>query len=74
MFNKETSEAIDLLKKMICIPSFSREERECADLLEMYILEKGYKPSRNGNNIWIFIGIYAIIRRIYDISLAVWSP
>ena len=53
MFNKETSEAIDLLKRMICIPSFSREERECADLLEMYILEKGYKPSRNGNNIWI---------------------
>ena len=53
MFNKETSEAIELLKRMISIPSFSRDEKECADMLEKYILEEGYIPSRSGNNVWI---------------------
>ena len=58
MFNKETSEAIELLKRMISIPSCSRDEKECADMLEKYILEEGYIPSRSGNNVWILGSSY----------------
>ena len=53
MFEKETSEALELLKRMISHPSFSREEKKCADLIEHYIEEEGYTPSRIGNNVWI---------------------
>ena len=43
MFEKELSEATELLKKLIRIPSISREEGLCADLIENYIAENGYK-------------------------------
>lgn len=46
-------EAVDLLKRMISIQSFSREEKDVADMIESYIGTKGYKPERTGNNIWI---------------------
>lgn len=45
--------ATDLLKQMISIPSFSREENEAADLIEKYISDNGLKPQRKGNNVWI---------------------
>ncbi len=60
MFEKETSEAIELLKRMISHPSFSREEKECADLIEHYIEEEGYTPSRIGNNVWILGSSYDV--------------
>lgn len=44
--------AIDLLKQMISISSFSREEKEVADVIEQYIQEKGHTTNRIGNNIW----------------------
>jgi acetylornithine deacetylase len=46
--------AIDLLKQLIVVPSFSREEKNAADLLEINM--KGWKlqPYRKGNNIWLF--------------------
>jgi acetylornithine deacetylase len=43
--------ATDLLKNMISIPSFSREENQVAEMLQSYILSKGYKTERIGNNI-----------------------
>ncbi len=46
-------EAVDLLKSMILLPSFSREENDVADLLEKYLRENGLKPERKGNNIWV---------------------
>jgi len=46
-------EAVDLLKKMISIPSFSREESAVADLIEKYIGDAGYKTQRKGNNVWV---------------------
>lgn len=46
-------DAIDLLKKMIRIPSYSREEKEVADMLESYVSEIGFESNRMGNNIWI---------------------
>lgn len=45
--------AIDLLSKMIAIPSISREEKEVADFLERWIEERGYAVNRAGNNVWM---------------------
>ncbi|MFR9165715.1 MAG: M20 family metallo-hydrolase [Dysgonomonas sp.] len=45
--------AVELLEKMIAIPSFSKEEDKVADLIEKYITEKGFSPQRGKNNIWI---------------------
>lgn len=44
--------AIDLLKKMIATPSFSKEENGVADLIQSYIEETGILVFRNGNNVW----------------------
>lgn len=44
---------IELLKKLIAIPSLSREEKEAADFLEGYLRDAGYAPQRIQNNIWI---------------------
>ncbi|NDW17735.1 M20/M25/M40 family metallo-hydrolase [Dysgonomonas sp. 216] len=46
-------EAVELLKKMISTPSFSRDESQIADYIEKYITKMGYIPRRKGNNIWI---------------------
>lgn len=46
-------ESVDLLKKMIAIPSFSREEQGVADLISEYIVSHGYTPTRIGNNILV---------------------
>lgn len=46
-------DAVDLLKNMIRIPSYSRQENEVADMIESYIREAGFNPQRKGNNIWI---------------------
>ena len=46
-------DAVDLLKKLIAIPSFSREEATVADFLEEYLLKKNLHPQRKGNNIWL---------------------
>jgi acetylornithine deacetylase len=46
-------EAVVLLKNMICIPSFSREEEKVADWLQRYIELQGYTANRLGNNVWL---------------------
>ncbi len=46
-------DALDLLKNMIRIPSYSRQENEVADKIESYIRIVGFTPHRKGNNIWI---------------------
>lgn len=48
-----TQSAIDLLKKMIAISSFSREEDDVADMLFNWMTDKGLSPVRKGNNIWV---------------------
>ena len=45
-------DAIDLLKKLIAVPSFSKEESAAADLLQSYIEQKGIPTFRSGNNVW----------------------
>lgn len=45
-------EAIELLKKLIAIPSFSKEEDKTAALIEGFLKEHGADPKRHLNNVW----------------------
>ena len=47
-----TNNAIDLLKKMIAIPSLSKEEKEVADLIEQYLQENEITTGRLINNVY----------------------
>ncbi|MDR1097408.1 MAG: M20 family metallo-hydrolase [Tannerella sp.] len=47
------NEAIKLLKRMIAIPSFSREENGVADFLQQYWTQAGQRVNRRGNNLWL---------------------
>lgn len=49
-------DTIDLLKNMIRIPSFSREEGAVADFLERWMLTEGFAVRRLGNNLWMESG------------------
>lgn len=51
-FTKETTEAVELLKRLVATPSVSREETAAADIIEEYLKEKGCNPERSGNNVW----------------------
>jgi len=50
--NPSASQSIDLLQKLIAIPSFSREEYETATLIQDYLSESGIETKRHLNNIW----------------------
>jgi acetylornithine deacetylase len=45
-------EAIELLKKLIAIPSISRDETKTADLIEQHLNGKGLTVHRLQNNVW----------------------
>jgi acetylornithine deacetylase len=45
-------DAINLLKKLIATPSFSKEEDNTADLLEEFLEARGVKTKVHLNNIW----------------------
>lgn len=49
----KVAEAIDLLKKIIAIPSFSKEEKKVVDLMESVLTGYGYRVERKGNNVWV---------------------
>ena len=46
------SDAVNLLKQLIAIPSFSKEEDNTADCLEQFFLHKNIRVNRHLNNIW----------------------
>lgn len=46
-----SSYSINLLKQLIAIPSFSKEEDKTADLIESALQENGVSPRRVGNNV-----------------------
>lgn len=56
------SSSVELLKRLIAIPSTSRWEDKTAGLLEDFLKEKKFLPRRAGNNVWA-------IRPDYDSSL-----
>ena len=50
--DKLAADSIILLKELIAISSFSKEEKETADLLENYLNQHDIIPNRLGNNVW----------------------
>ncbi|MCM0041425.1 MAG: M20 family metallo-hydrolase [Algoriphagus sp.] len=52
------NEAIALLKKLIALPSFSKEEDRTAEVIEQFLLAQGASPQRQGNNVWTFASPY----------------
>jgi acetylornithine deacetylase len=46
------NEAVQLLKQLIAIPSFSREEQGTAKLLQGFLQQKGIAAQRLMNNVW----------------------
>jgi len=47
-------DSISLLKTMVRISSLSREEMAVANVIEQTLKVWGFKPHREGNNVWIF--------------------
>lgn len=47
-----TTQAIDLLKRLIATPSISRDEAAAADLMQAEFERWGFAPKRKGNNVW----------------------
>lgn len=45
--------AIELLKQLISIPSFSRTEDHSADAIQHFFYDRGVVPNRLGNNVWV---------------------
>ena len=50
--NNLQAEAIELLKRLIAVPSFSKEEGRTAELLVDYLTSKGITANRVQNNVW----------------------
>lgn len=48
----ETSEILTLLKNLIAIPSFSKEENKTADCIAAFLDARGVLVNRSGNNVW----------------------
>lgn len=44
---------IELLKQLIATPSFSKQEKAAADLMEDFLTSRDLKTNRKGNNVWI---------------------
>lgn len=51
---KLQNDAVALLKELITISSFSREENKTADVIEAFLQERKVKTQRQGNNIWAY--------------------
>lgn len=49
-----TKDAIALLKQLIAVPSFSKEEDKTANLIEIFLHSKGIRTHRKMNNVWAF--------------------
>lgn len=54
MTNTLFQDSLDLLCKLISIPSFSREEENTASAIELFLNEKGIETHRKLNNVWAF--------------------
>src|SRR5260221_222724 len=46
------SESIDLLKKLIATPSFSKEENSTAEIIQGFLIKHNIPSQRKGNNVW----------------------
>lgn len=46
-------DALSLLQRLIATPSVSRDESRAADIMQSAMEEYGFKPEREGNNLWV---------------------
>lgn len=46
------NDSVELLKQLIAVPSFSREEAETADLIEAFFSKRNIATQRVKNNVW----------------------
>ncbi len=54
MIEKLTEDSIALLKKLISTPSFSREESQTAQIIELFLKQRGIRTYSKLNNIWAY--------------------
>ena len=52
-FQEDANDAVALLRQLIAISSFSKDEKAVADFIERYIEMKGYVAVRKENNVWL---------------------
>lgn len=55
-------DSVDLLTRMIAIPSTSRDERAVADMLQKQLLQWALPVKRSGNNLWCIQPDYSPMR------------
>ena len=58
LLQQNTIEAIDLLKKLIQVQSFSREEEGVSEIMAGYLSTKRLEVNRQGNNVWCWAHKY----------------
>lgn len=54
MIDKLVQESISLLRDLIRIPSFSKEENQTADAIERFLQQRGVRTYRKVNNVWAY--------------------
>ena len=54
MANKLFDDSVDLLRKLISIPSLSKEEQQTAAVIEQFLVDRGVKTHRTVNNVWAY--------------------
>lgn len=52
LLKKVSGEAVNLLKQLVAIPSFSKEEDKTATLIENFLQQNGVPCNRLKNNVW----------------------
>ena len=54
MIEQLQSDSLELLKQLIAIQSFSKEEDKTADMIEQFLQQRNIKTHRKLNNIWAY--------------------
>lgn len=54
MIDKLVQESISLLRDLIRIPSFSKEENQTGDAIERFLQQRGVRTYRKMNNVWAY--------------------
>ena len=54
MIEKLVQDSTGLLRDLIRIPSFSKEENQTADVIERFLQQRGVRTFRKMNNIWAY--------------------